>query len=147
MIFDTIAHARDYLGIHPRLDCALKRLAQEDLSALPLGRIAWEDGVYAVVSTYETRTDASEFEAHRSYADIQVLLSGAETMEVAPLDSLQEVRPYDTATDAAFYRGRGNRFVLTPGSFALLLPQDGHTPCLAVGMPQSVRKLVIKVPL
>jgi len=147
MIFDTIAHGRDYLGIHPRLDYALKRMTEEDLASMPLGRMEWDNGVYAVVSTYETKTDVSEFEAHRMYADIQILLSGAESVEVAPLNSLQEVRSYDAATDAAFYRGSGNGFALTPGCFALLLPQDGHAPCRAIGMPQMVRKVVIKVPL
>jgi len=34
---------------------------------------------------------------------------------------------------------------MTPGSFAILLPNDVHRPCCAVDQPMPIRKVVVKV--
>ena len=37
--------------------------------------------------------------------------------------------------------------VISNGDFVILYPEDAHMPCVCVGKPQTVKKVVIKVPV
>lgn len=113
------------------------------------GRYDLGDGDYANVMEYtaKNRADAC-YESHEEYVDIQAVLRGAEYMEVAPVGELEVETPYDAATDCAFYAGghAGERFLMTPGRFCLVLPADGHMPGVAVeGEAAPVKKAVFKI--
>ena len=41
--------------------------------------------------------------------------------------------------------GQGDVVTLTGGTFALLFPHDAHMPRLALGAPEPVKKIVIKI--
>ena len=106
--------------------------------------------VYVVVAAYQTRRpEECVFEAHRDYVDIQVLVSGEEVIEVAALDDLDLKTPYDASLDAAFYHRperQVSRVVLSPGMFAMFLPEDAHMPGLVAGeRPMPATKVVVKI--
>jgi YhcH/YjgK/YiaL family protein len=47
--------------------------------------------------------------------------------------------------DIRFYHGPTDTVTLCPGKFAVLFPCDAHAPNIAVGAPETVRKVVVKV--
>jgi biofilm protein TabA len=116
----------------------------------PGKRILDGDRLFAGVDTYTTKTrDAAKLETHRKYADIQVLLSGTEEIEIFPKAGLTVSEPYNPDKDAEFYEkpaATHARVVLKPGQFLVFFPDDAHMPCLATAQgPEPVKKTVIKV--
>jgi YhcH/YjgK/YiaL family protein len=106
--------------------------------------------MYAGIDVYATKTrETAKLETHRKYVDIQVLLSGAEVIDVYPKSSLTVNEPYDPGRDAEFYHVPETapvRAELTPGRFLVFFPDDAHMPCLSVGSArQSVKKVVVKI--
>ena len=69
-------------------------IAEHDLVALACGRYDLGNGDFVNVMEYTTklRQDAC-YEAHRDYVDIQVVIRGAEQIEVAPIDALEDDEP------------------------------------------------------
>lgn len=146
MIYDTLANAENYYGISPRLAKALKALADTDFSALENGRHEIDgDNIYMNISEYVTKTANEHPEAHKKYIDIQYLLSGYEYVGVASLSSMESEYSADPAKDFALYTGKTEPLTLGNGTFMVLFPQDAHAPGIAVGKPETVRKVVVKV--
>ena len=87
------------------LERAFEYLARTDLAALPLGRTDIEgDDVYVLLSEGETRPpEQVQFEAHRRYIDIQLVVRGQEAIGVAPAAALTTITRYDAAKDIEFF--------------------------------------------
>jgi biofilm protein TabA len=152
MIVDTLAQSGRYRGIAFLLDKGLQAAAR--LAASPPADGKHElgaPGLTASLSSYTTDDPGSKlFEAHRRFIDIQVVLSGSETLYWAPLSSLQAREEYSEEKDISFHDGpAGVAVPLVPGWFAVLFPEDAHKPgCTQIDAgPAAVRKLVIKVAL
>ena len=148
MIYDTLAHAGQYAGIHPNLARGLRFLAEADLAGLPVGRVDIDgDEVFALIQEYTTKHPADAVpEAHRVYADIQYLVRGEELMGVAPLETMARELEARPENDIRFYEGETVKFPLGGKNFTVLFPGDAHAPCIAVhGAPVPCRKCVVKV--
>jgi len=147
MIVDTLDRAATYAGLPERFGRALAYLASQDLAALPLGRIELEgDSLFVLVQEYATKApEEGRWEAHRRYADIQLVPVGRERIGVARLEQMQEDVPYDAKKDVGFFQGSGDWITLEPGRFAIFFPQDVHLPCIECGGAERVRKVVAKV--
>lgn len=110
------------------------------------------DDVFALIMSYQTRLpDGAQFEAHRNYLDIQVMLSGFEICEWSPVTGLSVKVPYDREKDAEFYdrlQPGTARIELVPGMFVAFFPGDAHLPTLISGAePVAVKKAVVKIRL
>jgi len=107
--------------------------------------------MFAIVMSYETKEPAqARFEAHKKYADIQSTLIGAEGIAVVDTKKVDQATDYDEKRDVTFFETPETIPTLVdvyPGSFAFLLPQDCHMPQLAVGAPQRIKKVVVKIAL
>ena len=106
--------------------------------------------MYAVVERYQTKDPTIALpEAHQRYADIQVILSGAECIGWHPTSELTINTPYDHKKDIAFYAQPDTactELALIPGRFALFLPSDAHMPGMHLkGKPAEVKKVVVKI--
>jgi YhcH/YjgK/YiaL family protein len=147
MILDILAHAGMYASLGPRFDAALTFVQSQSAVDLTPGRHEIDgDRLFVNVAEYQTQPAAgAKWEAHRRYADIQVILSGRERIDYAPVDTLTEVTAYDPETDAAFLTGEGTALIVERGMFAVFFPHDGHRPNLAITEPATVRKAVVKV--
>jgi len=149
MIFDTIKNVGAYAATIPHFE-AIRDFLAGDIAALPDGRHEIDgDRVFATISSYGTkRLEDGVFEAHRRYADIQILLEGEEGCGVIPgADWVKENVPYDETRDIRFLTTPPDfaRFTLSPGLFAFFAPSDAHMPGIAIGAMHRVRKCVIKV--
>ena len=152
MVYDTIENLGRYAALVPGLVKALPFITRSDLAQLPDGRVEIDgDRVFANVQTYDTKPiDMRGFEAHRKYADVQFVIGGeGELCGVAvPTDEQDVVVPYDETKDVLFCAPPlCEWFRLTPGFFALFLPQDAHEPSRQLGEVAEVRKVVVKVRL
>ncbi len=150
MILDTISDFSQYTSVLPGLDSALEFVRKCLDAPKPDGSYTIDgDRIFANISTYDARDrEGAQFEAHRKYADLQVVLSGEEAIGWAPLgDALHETsEEYSKGGDIAFYTGEiVTEAVLPAGVGALLLPQDAHMPCLYTGKDRRVTKIVVKI--
>ncbi|MFA7159278.1 MAG: YhcH/YjgK/YiaL family protein [Kiritimatiellia bacterium] len=149
MIFDHIDNAARYESIGAGIAEAFRFLRAPGLETLASGRHEiGKNGLYAMVSEYATRpAEGARWEAHRRYTDIQYISSGSEAIGCQCVSRLKVVTPYEAEKDALFLEGTGSRLVLTPGFFAVFFPEDGHQPGLSATRPETVRKIVVKVPV
>lgn len=150
MIYDHIRNISLYKGLSDALDTALDFIAS---AVLPMdnGTTLLPHGVKAIASEYETKpTNPKGYEAHIKYADVQFLLAGSEEIRCCPIEFLEPAGDYDEASDCRFYvaqPGSGFALRLGAGYFAVLFPDDGHMPGLADGVPEKVKKVIMKVPM
>ena len=136
-----------YLGIHPNLDEALRRITPEFLSSLGSDRVDIIPGeVWCTKFTYQTISDEeSFFEAHEKFLDIHLMLSGSERVEIASPKALTQ---FDSQPENDFYayRGQGtDKLVLAPGDFLVVWPDDAHKIKMMLERPETVTKAVFKV--
>jgi len=129
---------------------AFEFLRSRGLLDLPDGRIAIDgDRVFAIVQRYETAaTDAPKFESHRTYIDVQFIASGREIIGWSPVEQMKITEAYDAGKDICFgtvAAGTWTPIHLAAGQCAVLWPEDGHAPKLAVDAPSAVMKIVVKV--
>jgi biofilm protein TabA len=138
-----------YASLPSRFRRALEMLASTDLKTLTLGRHDLEgDALFVLVQEYTTKPEeVGRWEAHRRYADIQLLVRGQERIGVAPIEHMTVDVPYDETNDVALFTGQGDWLTMVPGRFAIFFPQDVHLPCIQAGTEQTVRKIVVKVEL
>ena len=114
------------------------------------GRIDFSDGCYGIISSYETKSrEDKEYESHRKYIDIQLLLSGSEYIEVAPITSLTVTKEYSEAADVMFFSNsvKGDNIVLEPMKPVVFQPEIGHMPGIRNKKEEVVKKIVFKVPV
>lgn len=149
MIFDTIAHLPHYLPseVWKDLESFLSRLDSE----MPEGK-HWirEPDMFAQVSSYKTKaSNEGRFETHERYADVQILQSGSEMIDVTPRECLTPDTDYDEQNDIRFWKAvdvSAVRLTMMPDSFALVFPRDAHCPQLTPHSGiQDVKKVVIKI--
>ncbi len=88
------------------------------------------------------------FEVHGHYADIQVLISGAERQDYA-LDAAEGVPEEDRMekNDIAFYAdpAETQSLLMKPGDYAVYFPGELHAPNLAVSAPADHLKAIFKI--
>ena len=147
MILDMTGNASVYASMGERLGNGLGFLVDTDVASMADGMHQIEgEAAYAIITTYDTRPEEEgTWEAHRRYVDIQCVLSGRERLGYAPLGQMTAKGDYGEAKDVVFLDGDGSFFTMGPGMFAVFGPEDAHMPGVAVGEPEQVRKVVVKV--
>ena len=145
MIYAKLSEAGNYLGLHPRLDAALRLLNKEFLDTVGTVRQSI-DGDKLYVTRFDVPTSADEsrsFEYHRRYLDIFTLAAGEERVDIASPANLTVHEQHD---DYWGCKGQAEQSViLTPGSFLVLFPGDAHRPGMAVTEPENISRIVFKI--
>lgn len=127
---------------------AARFLKKGDPVRLTPGRYELGGGDYANVEEYACRDRFdSQYESHRDYVDIQTVLAGSEIVEVAAIRDLELAVPFEKGGDVAFYSNgvQGEAYLLEPGRFIALGPEDGHMPKLVAGGSGAAKKIVFKI--
>jgi biofilm protein TabA len=148
MIYDTFEHAGNYFSKDSLLYKAIIYAKELD-PEISDGRydVQGED-MFSLVMTYETSpAEERRFEAHKKYIDVQVILSGEETIGVTLENNLDPLEKYSKENDVIFLESPKDSSVLTmkPGYFAVFFPHDIHRPNCLLREAQQTRKAVIKV--
>lgn len=149
MIFDALSYLRNYLPCHPMFPKVLDFINSHNLSDIEIGKVDVGEGVYAMISEYQTDDIKNKFiECHRKYIDIQIVIDGAEQIGICDRDECKIIEEYDKEKDLEKLEGRTDLITLRKGYFVIFFPQDGHAPGLKVGNSENrVKKAVFKVPL
>jgi biofilm protein TabA len=109
-----------------------------------------DDGTYARVLRCATGdADEARFETHRRFVDLQYTLAGYEIINWAPRDSLSIDGAYDDAKDVQFHHSDAvfGSVIQAPGFFSIYTPADAHRPGVQFAAPDTVFKLVVKIPV
>ena len=133
MICDCLENLPRYHGMLPALDAVIDFTAKHDVNALPMGRTDI-DGEHVFVNVQEfDLLPANKWESHARYADLQLSLSGGETIGYLPVDTLPDWQTWNGDIRFNDDAGTGIPLQLDAGMFALLFPWDAHKPCLGTG--------------
>ncbi len=144
MIYGKIKDLKNYSGISKNLDKAINCILGFDTTA-PEGRYEVDgDNVFVKVCEISNSANTDVFEAHKCYADIQVVLQGEEYLKIAHIDECVPYKDYDEDSDIMFVKGEGNVLKVSEGEFYLVYPEDCHCSYRA-DINQTVKKLVVKV--
>lgn len=147
MIADTLENWNHYFG--EGLGDVLRFLKSLDVMTANGEQAIRGRDAFARIMAYQTKPrEQAIMEAHRRYADVQMVLAGTEVMEWHPLQGLASTTPYAPDSDAVFLgkpAAPQSQVVLTPGRFAVFFPQDAHMGQIALNGPEQVRKVVVKV--
>lgn len=163
-IFGSLSTVEAALANDPRFTAALAYVhealtpgsaVRQRIEALAIGvkagKVELANGAFAMEQVYECKTRPEAFfESHRKYIDVQVMIAGAEWIEVADVSLLTVSQPFIEERDLIKYADTTVASVLkfTAGDAAIFFPVDGHMPCLQPGgQPGLVRKTVVKVPV
>lgn len=149
MIYDHVSRIAKYRSLSPLVAKAIDYVTATDLTKLPLGRVEVAgDDIYAAVHEYQTKPEVeSKFEGHKTYVDLQIIVSGTERMDVADIDQLTVNKEYNEKSDVAFFDRPPNpqKITVSACEFTMFMPHDVHAPTIAVDKPTAVRKVVLKI--
>lgn len=146
MIVDRLELADHYAAVHPGFAAAFAFLRSHDLAALPAGRNDIDgDRLYANVIDGECQPrEKALLEAHQQYIDIHVTVAGVDNLGWrSTLECTQPKAEYNAEGDYVLYDDAIASWVaITPGAFAVCMPEDGHAPGVGEG---KLRKVVMKI--
>ena len=147
MIIDSLENAAKYTCIHPLFAKAFEYIASVDLANIEIGKYEISDGLLAIFSDKKGMAAAesiAKFECHNKNIDIQLCISGDETIGWKPRQSCIKTKcEYNPEKDVCFYDDEPDMyFQLTAGQFAIFFPEDVHAPMIGEG---EIKKVVIKV--
>ena len=145
MILDKLENFRYYQRCIPEIWDAVRFIERAKREHLPAGRYPVGKG-YAFIQEGETRSfEEADFEIHKNYFDMQVLLGGEEMWEYADAAELEEKSPYDSEIDIQWLTGSGQKIAMKPDMFYIVYPTDAHKPCCHESRKTSYRKAVVKI--
>ena len=146
MIVDTLENLEKYAGLNPLFAQAVEFLKSHDLNALEVGKteLQGKNLVVNVAQTNPKTKEQAKLETHNEFIDIQIPLSGIETMGYTPASCCTPAdAAYNAEKDITFFEGLAETYVtVKPGMFAIFFPQDGHAPGVT---PEGVKKVIVKV--
>lgn len=148
MIIDKLSNIDTYKGVSSDIYEGLKFLAKAKESIEP-GTYIINEKVKALVTEYNTMEVFERgYEGHKHVIDIQYPIRGLERVKWSPIDEMDINIPYEVANDRTFYKNphpQGTHVDIGNGVFAIMFPQDGHSPQLFVNKPEFIKKITIKV--
>ncbi len=148
MIYDRIENLSLYFGGKDRF-CEIEGVLKEFLNApFDSGRIDVDgDNVWCNVASYTVEAkDEVKYEAHRKYADVQIMVEGEEIIGYSNINDCTITEDFKPDNDIAFMTSdKGVMIPLRKGYFMALYPEDAHAPCLKSENSDFAQKLVFKV--
>ena len=144
MIIDKVENIGKYAALGEHFRTAAEWLAGQDMSALAPGSIQVDgERVYATLADNRLSGETPAYEAHRRYADIQVIVDGKEKFFLGTEGTAGQLIPEKDFCPCEV--SAGLPFVLESGWFVIFLPGEMHAPGNPAGEPSVCRKMVIKV--
>ncbi|MGL4992512.1 MAG: YhcH/YjgK/YiaL family protein [Bacteroidales bacterium] len=146
MILDSLQNSASVESLHPNFKKAFDYIRNNDLANIEAGKIVLDgDNLFITIADITGKeASAARMEAHRNYIDIQIPLTGVETMGYLPLASCNSIEtPFNEEKDIIFFNDKPSTYLnVAPGQFAIFFPEDGHAPGIGQG---AMRKLIVKV--
>lgn len=135
--------------IKHRVESAVKYLKGLKVSEADAGKVVdVNDNFYYSIQSYYTRpTEECKLESHRKYIDIQIMISGEESMDLVDVSRLSLKEEYDEAKDVMFWNisTRMSKTTLIEGDYIVLYPETAHRGAQNLVESKHVLKIVGKV--
>lgn len=148
MIIDSLSNAEKYAHLHPLFAKAFEFINNQNLKEMAAGKYPIDgDNLHAAVSEKPgTGKAEAKFEAHDHCIDIQVCISGLETMGWKTRQDCVDIKtPYNSEKDVTFFNDKPDTyFELHEMQFSIFYPEDVHAPMIGDG---EIKKMVVKVKL
>ncbi len=148
MIIDDIENLNQYYNLNINFNQIEKFLKVNNLSELPQGRYNLiKDYDYVNIDICKAReVKEAKLESHKKYIDLQLLISGSESMGWKPTSTCKQITsPYSAEKDFQFFADEPDIFFnLKIGKFAVFFPEDAHMPLIGTG---TIKKAVFKISL
>ena len=145
MIIDRIERYQQYSRSVPEIYEAMKFAEKAKKENLPVGKYPLPHGFALIQEGTTRRFEEADFDVHREYIDIQILVSGAECLEYADMQDLVTRVPFDAQKDLELMSGAGCQIQIKPDMFYILYPTDGHKPCCHQDTPTDYKKVLVKI--
>lgn len=147
MIIDRVEYASEYAKQLPHLADALAFIKENPNPGE--GKHPFEGGFLMHQSGMTKALADGDYEAHREYIDVQILIDGREFMLWNRLENMKETAAYDAVKDKHAIAGEGSILELTPGMFVVFYPSDAHKACRHLDGMESGKfeKYVVKLKL
>lgn len=102
--------------------------------------------IFVNIVEYETcESKEKNWEAHRQYLDIHVMLKGKEMIESNFIENMEQ-GVFEEENDYLPLKGEKNSaIILRKGDFLICYPQDGHKPGIMVEKSEKIKKAIFKV--
>ncbi|MFK5893182.1 MAG: YhcH/YjgK/YiaL family protein [Pseudomonadota bacterium] len=146
MILDVLSNASRYFPLNKGFKKAFEFLNRPDLKELSVGKYTIDGNrIYAIVAKEQGRSkEDAQLETHDKYIDIQLVLSGTDTMGWKPrLLCHQLSKEYNQTTDLQFFADEPDLWLaIKSGSFALFFPEDAHMPLIS---SEKIHKVIVKI--
>jgi biofilm protein TabA len=147
MIIDAVANLHHYTKLFPNISEALE--AMNRIEQQEFGKKYFFEGGYFFFQEGATKPiEESQFEAHRNYVDLQIVLEGEEYIAWNKIDDLTEAIPYNAERDVQKFTGKdAHKMKMSEGMAYICFPWDGHKAVFHVDQPLHFKKAVIKLAL
>ena len=132
MIFDDLKNITFYKGIHPNLDKAIDYLYQHRKDSFELGKYEIDgDKVFLVVQeNVLNQAENDQFEHHKNYADLHLLVEGHEYSSYGSRIKNEAVA-FDEASDIGFVHCHENTHSCWAITILQFSSQENHTSQMA----------------
>jgi YhcH/YjgK/YiaL family protein len=108
------------------------------------------DDIFVIKQAYKTKNrEDCFFESHKKYIDIQYMVKGDEIMDVASIEDLTALNPYDEERDFIKYSSKNgfSSLLIKEKELAIFYPEDAHQPCIKFDESKLIYKAVVKIPV
>ncbi|MBR7002049.1 MAG: YhcH/YjgK/YiaL family protein [Neisseriaceae bacterium] len=146
MIFDRLDNLLDYAVLLPSLERIKTILDSQNLSDLPCMRYTDSDDLYYNIDSYTTIQTPKQFEFHRQFADVQIMLQGKEIHQISDRSNTSLSNDFDEKRDIGFFPADSTaNFIADMNHFLIYLPNEPHRSQIAIDEPSAVKKVVFKI--
>jgi biofilm protein TabA len=145
---DVITFAAEYKANKALWKKAFDYLTTTNLDTLSPGKyLIAGDSLYAIVVKGPTKTpDMVKWESHKTHIDIQCVVTGAETMQLAKPGTIIPTVVYDPKTDNANYTATaGKSYIAKPGHILLFFPGIVHRAGLKADGFETDKRVILKI--
>lgn len=145
MIIDVLDQSDKYISLHKDFKLVFDFLKNNDLSIMECGIHKLRgDEVFFNLQEYETKP-TQKLEAHKTYIDIQVVVTGEEYMGYTNINNTTITEEYDSERDVMFLNGEVDKVKANNKTFIIFYPEDAHMPALSIDSPKKVKKAIFKI--
>lgn len=147
MIIDAVTNLHHYTKLFPNIPEALEamnRIEQQEFGK----KYFFEGGFFFFQEGATKPIEEAQFEAHRNFVDLQIVLEGEEYIAWNKIDDLIEAIPYNAEKDVQKFTGKdAHKMKMSEGMAYICFPWDGHKAVFHVDQPLRFKKAVIKLAL
>ncbi|HFI0500848.1 TPA: YhcH/YjgK/YiaL family protein [Streptococcus suis] len=145
MIIDRIERLINYESLLPNLNNAFQAIEKIENREEGI-RYPFDGGFLFFQSGHTKNLVDAQFEAHRKYIDVQLVLEGAEYVSLQDKSQVEVLLPYDRNRDVEKYVGEAQHTLfVNKGMGYVCFPWDIHQAVFHFEQPTYFEKVVIKL--